>query len=301
MTTTASSTRETDITTPDGRRLHVYEAGEPTGQLVLVHHGTPGCGLLADPWTTDAASRGIRLVSFARPGYGGSQRHPGRRVVDVAADAAAVADALGVERFRTWGVSGGGPHALACAAALPDRVIAAASLASIAPYDSPGLDWMAGMGQDNVEELGAALAGEAELRPYLSDQRKQILQTTATELAELMASLLPPADVAVLTGDRAEFLLASMTTALQSGWDGWLDDDLAFTTGWGFELETITVPLLVMQGEQDLMVPFAHGQWLASRLPGAEVVLSADDGHLTLLESIGKVHDWLLRQPEPTS
>jgi len=222
-------------------------------------------------------------------------------VVDVAADAAAVADALGVERFFTWGVSGGGPHALACAAALPDRVIAAVSLASIAPYDSPGLDWMAGMGQDNVEEFGAALAGEAKLRSYLSNQRTQILKATAPELVAVMESLLPPADVAVLTGDRAEFLLASMTTALQPGCDGWLDDDLAFTTGWGFDLEAIAVPLLIMQGEQDLMVPFAHGQWLASRLPGAEVVLSADDGHLTLLESIGEVHDWLLHQPKPTS
>jgi len=222
-------------------------------------------------------------------------------VVDVAADAVAVADAFGFERFRTWGVSGGGPHALGCAAALPDRVIAAASLAGIAPYDSPGMDWMAGMGQDNVDELGAALNGEAELRPYLTNQRAQILEATAAELVAVFASLLPPVDVAVLTGERAEFLLASMTTGLQTSCDGWLDDDIALTTGWGFDLDAIKVPLLVMQGEQDLMVPFAHGQWLANRLPGADVVLSADDGHLTVLESIGKVHDWLLRQSSAPS
>ncbi|MBA2531414.1 MAG: alpha/beta hydrolase [Nocardioidaceae bacterium] len=162
MTPAASPARETDITTPDGRRLQVYEAGEPGGEPVLVHHGTPGCGLLAEPWVTDAANRGIRLVSFARPGYGRSHRHPGRRVVDVAADAVAVADAFGFERFRTWGVSGGGPHALGCAAALPDRVIAAASLGHCTVrLAGPGLDGGHGAGQRRRAGSGSQRRGGA--------------------------------------------------------------------------------------------------------------------------------------------
>lgn len=300
MTSTSGAVagaRQETVTTPDGRTLRAYDAGDPDGALVIVHHGTPCSGLLAAPWACDAEQRGIRLVGFDRAGYGGSSRHPGRSVADVAADTAAVADAFGADRFRTWGVSGGGPHALACAALLPERVIAAACLAGVAPYDSPGLDWMAGMGQDNVEEFGAAVAGEAALRDYLEAARVAVLAATPQDLLELMRSLLPPADLAVLTGERAEFLHAWMTSGLQPGCVGWLDDDLAFTRPWGFALDTIEVPLLVMQGEQDLMVPFGHGRWLAAALPGAETVLSADDGHLTLLEDIGRVHSWLLAQP----
>lgn len=289
--------RQQTVTTTDGRTLLVYDAGDPDGALVVVHHGTPCSGLLAAPWAADAEQRGIRLVGFDRPGYGGSSRRPARSVSDVAADTAAVADAFGADRFRTWGVSGGGPHALACAALLPERVVAAACLAGVAPYDSPGLDWTAGMGEDNVAEFGAALAGETALGDYLDAARTAVMAAPPQDLLELMRSLLPPADLAVLTGERAEFLHAWMTSGLRPGYDGWLDDDLAFTSPWGFELDTIRVPLLVMQGEQDLMVPFEHGRWLAAALPRAETVLSADDGHLTLLEDIGRVHTWLLAQP----
>lgn len=292
-----AAARQHTVTTQDGRTLLAYEAGDPEGALVVVHHGTPGSGLLATPWAGDAEQRGVRLVGFDRPGYAGSTRRPGRAVADIAADTVAVADTLGAERFRTWGISGGGPHALACAALVPDRVAAAACLAGVAPYDSPGLDWMAGMGQDNVEEFGAALEGEAPLRAHLEVGRAQMLDATPQHLLEVMRSLLPPADLAVLTGERADFLHAWMTHGLQAGYDGWLDDDLAFATAWGFELDSIRVPLLVMQGEQDLMVPFAHGRWLAAALPRAEVVLSADEGHLTLLEKIGQVHAWLLAHP----
>lgn len=279
---------------PDGRVLHAYDAGDPDGELVVVHHGTPCSGLLSATWAEDATARGIRLVGFDRPGYGGSTRRPGRSVADVADDTATLADGLGADRFRTWGVSGGGPHALACAALLPDRVLGAACLAGVAPHDAPGLDWLAGMGEDNVEEFGAALAGEAPLRGYLAGQRDEMLASTPGELQEVMQSLLPPADRDVLTGERAQFMHAWMVSGLQGGYDGWLDDDLAFTSGWGFDLASIAVPLLLMQGEQDLMVPIGHGRWLADRIPRAEVVLSAADGHITLLEPIGRVHEWLL-------
>jgi pimeloyl-ACP methyl ester carboxylesterase len=278
----------------DGRTLTAHETGDPTGELVLVHHGTPGSGGLAPWWAADAAARGIRLVGYDRPGYGGSGRHVGRTVADAAADATAIADALGVDRFHTWGASGGGPHALACAALLPDRVVAAATLASVAPWDAYGLDWLDGMGEDNLDEFGHAADGEHALRPYLATQSGLLRSVTAAQLAVAMRTLLPPADVAVLTGAFAEYLRDNILAGLAVGEEGWLDDDLAFTADWGFDPAEIRVPVLVVQGRQDLMVPFAHGTWLAAHIPGCTARLSDTDGHLTLSADLGPVHDWLL-------
>ena len=285
-----------DIPLPDGRMLRAYATGALDGELIVMHHGTPACGRPARWMADDAASRGALLVGYDRPGYGGSSRHPGRRVADAAADTAAVADAFRADRFRTWGISGGGPHALACAAWLPDRVIAAASLAAVAPYDADGLDFLAGMGEDNVQEFGAAAAGADEVRPLLETMRQGLFGATPDSIADEMRSLLPPADVAVVTGEFADYLLASMTSGQQPGVDGWLDDDLAFVSGWGFAVEDITVPTLLLQGRQDLMVPFAHGEWLAARIPAVEARLTEDDGHLTLIADLSTVHAWLLGQ-----
>ena len=301
MTTSVYSVaKEHELRTPDGRRLHVYEAGDPAGDLVLVHHGSPGSGLLWDRWAEDAVSRGIRLVGYDRPGYDGSDRHAGRTVADAAPDAATIADAFGISRFRTWGGSGGGPHALACAALLPDRVIATATLASVAPYGVDGLDWFAGMGQDNIDEFGAALAGEESLRPLLATVSPQLVAAGPDGLAEAMQSLLPAVDVAALNGDLAAFMHQWMARGQRNGVDGWLDDDLAFARPWGFDVGAISVPLLLVQGRQDKMVPFTHGQWLASHIPGVTAELTDQDGHLTLIARVGEIHAWLLAQGERT-
>ena len=134
---------EHDVRTPDGRKLHVLEGGDPDGLPVVVHHGTPGGALQYEPHAVDAAERGIRLLSYDRPGYGGSTPHEGRSVADAAADVSAIADALGIGDFGTYGGSGGGPHTLACAALLPDRVVGAVAIASVAPFPAEGLDWLA--------------------------------------------------------------------------------------------------------------------------------------------------------------
>jgi pimeloyl-ACP methyl ester carboxylesterase len=286
--------RRHEVRAPDGRALVAIEEGDPDGVPVLYHHGTPGSGLLYPAWSADAAANGIRLVGYARAGYGGSDRKPGRTVADVAADSAAIADALGFDRFATWGASGGGPHALACAALLGDRVVAAATIAGAAPSDAGDLDFMAGMGEDNVEEFEAAFAGEETLRPLLDAMAAGMLGATAEQLVEQLRTILSPPDVAVVTGELAEFLLDSIAVGIGGGVDGWIDDDLAFVKPWGFDPSTISVPLQVWQGEQDLMVPAAHGAWLATHLPGAEARISADDGHLTLTElHLGEVHSWL--------
>ena len=289
--------REHTVEGPGGRTLRVLEDGDPGGVPVIAHHGTPGSRLLYRRWVEDASERGIRLIAYDRPGYGGSDRHAGRSVADVAADVAAIADALGIDRFLTQGRSGGGPHALACAALLGDRVAAAATLASVAPYDADGLDFLAGMGEDNVEELGAAVEGAGALMPWLEAVAPKLLEADPDELAEGLKSLLSPPDVAVINGGLAAELIAGTGEGIRARLDGWLDDDLAFVKPWGFDLGSISVPVQVWQGRQDLMVPAAHGDWLGEHIPGADVRFSGDDGHLSLEHvRIGDVHAWLLER-----
>jgi pimeloyl-ACP methyl ester carboxylesterase len=289
--------REHTVHGPGGRVLRVCEDGEPNGVPLVTHHGTPGSRRLYGGWVEDASRRGIRLIGYDRPGYGGSDRHHGRVVADAAADVAAIADALGLDRILTHGRSGGGPHALACAALLGDRVAAAATFASVAPYDADGLDFLAGMGEDNVIELGAAVEGPEALAPLLEDFAPRLLGADAEELVGALKSLLSPPDVAVVTGGLAEELIASTGEGIGATRDGWLDDDLALVKPWGFELSSISVPIQLWQGRQDLMVPPAHGEWLASHIPGADARLSGEDGHLSVEHlRVGDAHAWLLER-----
>jgi len=285
------------VETGDGRTLLVHVEGDPAGPIVVFHHGTPSDGRLYEPWIEDAKSRGIRLVGYDRPGYGGSTRHPGRKVVDAARDVQAIVDALGGGRFATWGISGGAPHALACAATLEDvGLVAAASLAAPAPWGAEGLDWLAGMGEGNVAEFGASLEGEAALRPMLEEMRGGMLHATPDQVRMSMASVLSQVDFDVFSGSLAEYLHATLHGALDGGADGWLDDDLAFVDDWGFGLGSLPVPMLLLQGEHDLMVPPAHFHWLEERLSGAEARFAPDEGHLTLYERVvPAVHEWLAR------
>ena len=280
------------IPTPDGRSLDAYLAGPEDGPVLLFHDGSPGAGTPSPRFLAATNERGLRYVAFSRPGYGASTRRPGRSVADVAGDAAAVLDHLGVERCYTMGWSGGGPHTLACAALLPERVIAAAAVASVAPYASAGLDFLAGMGEENIVEFGAALAGPARLQPYLEAQWPELRDVAPEAIADALGDLVAPVDRAALTGDLAESFADDMHRALSTGIWGWHDDDLAFTRPWGFELASIRVPLSIWQGEQDRMVPYAHGVWLAAALPRARAHLLPDHGHLSLgVESIGLILD----------
>jgi pimeloyl-ACP methyl ester carboxylesterase len=272
----------TDIELPDGRVLEAEITGPDDGDVLVYHHGTPEC-VLQDPAIQRAASaHGLRLVTWSRPGYAGSTRAAGRTVADIAGDTAAVLGYLGVHDCYVAGWSGGGPHALACAALLPDRVRSALVIAGVAPYDAEGLDFLAGMGEDNLVEFGAALEGKAPLRAFLDQARSELADIQPEQISESMASLMPATDIEVLTGEFAEFLAASFRRAVSTGVDGWLDDDLAFSRPWGFDLAEITVPVAIWQGSADLMVPFSHGQWLAGHVPGATVHLEDGLGHLSI-------------------
>lgn len=284
------------LATPDGRQLEVLSAGPEDGLVLLFHNGTPG-GLVASPdMTAAAAARGLRIVMYARPGYGGSTARPGRRIADAAVDVATVLDEFGARQFVTVGWSGGGPHALACAALLPGRCLAAASLAGVAPAQATGLDWLAGMGPENVDEYTAAGQGETALTAFLEEAAAGLGQVTGQQVAAEMGGLISAADRAVVTAEFADFLAESFRVALRTGIAGWRDDDIAFVSDWGFRLEQAgAVPVAIWQGEEDRMVPFSHGAWLAGHIPGARAHLAPGEGHLTLAaRSFGTVLDDLL-------
>ena len=284
-----------DEVTVGGRVLCVHETGAGDGPAILFHHGTPSCGVAMPVWAQDARERGARLIGYSRPGYERSTPDPGRTVADAGADSAAIMDALGVERFVTWGVSGGGPHALACAAALPDRVAAVASVAGVAPFRARGLNYFDGMGEDNLIEFGLAMAGREQLEPFCVANAAQMRAAAPEEILAVMGSLVSAPDQAVLTGAFAETMAAEMPIAFASGAQGWIDDDFAFLAPFGFEPAAVRCPSLIVHGRQDRFVPVEHGEWLARAVPGAEAWISPEEGHLTLsARRIPAVHEWLL-------
>jgi pimeloyl-ACP methyl ester carboxylesterase len=273
---------EFEVALRDGRVLDVITSGSPDAVAVVFHHGTP---FAAVPYQTAAAgvgARHARLVYWSRPGYAGSTRQAGRNVGGVARDTAEVLDALGHDRFVTMGWSGGGPHALACAALLPERCRAAAIIAGVAPYDASGLDWLDGMGPENIEEFELAAAGGKPFSDFLAREAAQFSSLTAEDVAESLGGLVSDVDKSALTGELADFMARALAAAVSLGIDGWHDDDVAFMTDWGFEMSDISCPVAVWQGREDRMVPFAHGEWLAAHLPGVRAHLLPDEGHISL-------------------
>ena len=290
-------TAEKVIVRAAGDRQLEALAGPPTGGLTLVlHNGTPA-GLIAAPAIAAAAAeRGLRLVLYARPGYERSTAVPGRRVGDAAADLAAVLDALGAGEFVTIGWSGGGPHALACAALLPGRCLAATTMAGPTPHRAEGLDWSQGMGSENLAEFQAALAGPEELTRFLEPAARELASVTGADVVAGLGDLVSAADKAALTGEFADYEAASLRAAVASGVAGWRDDDLAFVTDWGFTMADVGAgaPVAVWQGDQDMMVPWSHGHWLATHIPGARAHLLPGEGHLSLVRISGAILDDLL-------
>lgn len=270
------------VTLPDGRRLDVRVSGPEDGLALLFHHGTPGAAMPFRGMERAAHARGLRVVTPARPGYGSSTRKPGRTVADVVSDASAVLEALGIERCLVAGWSGGGPHALACAARL-DAVAAGLVIVGVGPGDSPDLDFLAGMGEANVTEFTAAARDEPSLRAFLDEAGAELRDVTAAGVVDSLDTLLPDVDRALLTDEFAEDLAASFREAVRVGVDGWFDDDIAFLHPWGFSLEEVRVPTSLWHGTEDLMVPVAHGRYMATRIPGVAAHVEDGGGHLSIL------------------
>jgi pimeloyl-ACP methyl ester carboxylesterase len=268
----------------DGRALAFDEVGDPAGAPVFVIHGTPGCRLSGrHPDLSRVTAAGLRLVTYDRPGYGRSTRQSGRSVVDCVSDVARIADELEIQRFAVSGASGGGPHALAVAARLPERVTRVACVVGGAPYDAEDLDWFAGMDPVNVKEFGWALAGEAILTPELERMAQESLDHVDEDPIALLGDIeLSESDREVLSdpGFR-ETLRAATHEMFAAGALGWVDDDLAFVKPWGFDVHELRVPVEIRYGVTDVLVPATHGKWLAAHVPGAEVFVDEHGGHLS--------------------
>jgi pimeloyl-ACP methyl ester carboxylesterase len=285
------------LETRDGRRLRIEVAGDGR-RVVVVHVGSPNAGVLHDRWVHDAATRGLTLVAYDRPGYGESSPQPRRSVADCAADVRAISEALGFERCGVWGFSGGGPHALACAALLDDLVAAAATIGSPAPFDAPGLDYLALMTDDARRDRELFLSDRAEWEREGREQREQVLAWSFEEFAEQWSTGKSPGDRAMLHGEFGAWLHRAVGAALAPGDDGWTDDDIAiFRSSWAFDPASVSIPVKVWHGLDDQFVPIDHGRWLAVNIPGAEAELRDHDGHFAVAaQRIGDVHDWLAKR-----
>jgi len=271
-----------------------YRVSGPAGAPVLLYHsGTPSAAARTRIIEEPAAARGLRTVNYSRPGYGYSAPRPGRTVADAIGEVLAVLEAVGVREFHTLGWSGGGPHALACAALLADRCRGAAIVAGVGPYRRPDgtapLDFLAGMDEANVTEFSRAIDGRPELTGFLTPVADQFATITPDGVVAGLDSLLSAEDRAALTGDLAEDMAESLRHSSIAGPDGWIDDDLAFVRDWGFDLAAITVPVSIWQGEHDRMVPFAHGRWLAEQVPTARPFLLPAHGHVSLANRIDDI------------
>ena len=282
------------ISVGQGRDVCLEMAGDPRGNPILVHNGTPNSRHLYGRWIADAAEKGIHLISYDRPGYGGSTADPGHTVASGAQDVRAIAEALGLDRLGIWGISGGGPYALGCAALLPDMAVAVAVVASPAPHGKEGFDYFAGMGELNAEDARLFFSDPEAARRKAHQDWEEFVAATPEQLAEGIKSLLSPVDAQALTGELARWLADSAHDGLAAGDQGWWDDGVSHLTGWGFDLQDIQVPVKIWHGRQDRFVPVQHGQWLAANVPGAAADIS-DDGHLSLIARIGEIHDWLLQ------
>ncbi len=277
------SFQERSVESPDGRQIQVATMGDPSGLTVVFHHGTPGSASLVRYFQKIADQSSLFFVTFSRPGYGTSSRLEGRTVSSVVADVRIVLDALARETYVAVGWSGGGPHALACAALDAPRCLAAWSLAGVAPTDVD-FDWTEGMGPENVEEFALARKGGPQYEEHMRLQGEALADASATNIIELFGGLLSDVDKTALSELAARTILAdSCREAFENGYFGFLDDDRAFFTPWGFDVSAITVPVMIWYGDHDLMVPPTHGQWLIDHVPTAIKEHKPADGHVSLL------------------
>lgn len=281
------------VRTADGRRLATAVYGDPEGRPVFLLHGTPGSRLGPRPRSAILHRLGVRLICFDRPGYGESDRLPGRRVADAAADVAAVADAFGLTTFAVVGRSGGGPHALACAALLPDRTTKVAVLVGLAPREADGLDWLDGMTELNVTEYEAVASGYEQIAAVTKATADAVRADPASLLTKLQSEL-PDPDLRVVA-DRGirSLLVATYAEALRKSAHGWIDDAVAFHAPWGFDPAAVSIPVLLWHGANDNLSPVSHAKWLAERIPSAAVVVQAGAAHFGALDVLPDILRWL--------
>jgi len=266
----------------DGRELEILDNGINSDQAIIFHHGTPGHATAWLSWLDEAAAAGVRALSYSRAGYGTSDRNPGRSVISINSDIAQVLDGKGINRFVAIGWSGGGPHALANT--FEPRNVGAISLAGVGAFGVDDLNFLEGMGPENHDEFGAALKGESVITQWMNDNAVAMKNVSGNDIREAFGGLIGDADKEVLEGATADAMAATMRSGLAVSFDGWIDDDLVFIKHWGFDLAAITKPVILWQGDQDLMVPHAHSYWLEKHIPTAKLTFIPGHGHISLGE-----------------
>ncbi|MEV7213866.1 alpha/beta fold hydrolase [Kitasatospora cineracea] len=280
------------IETPDGGVLAVETSGDPAGHPVFLLHGTPGSRVGPAPRGAVLARMRVRLISFDRPGYGDSTRLPGRDVAAAATDVTVIADALGLDRFAVVGRSGGGPHALACAALLPERVSRAATQVSLAPRHADGLDWFAGMTPSNERAYRQAELGQPRIAGQFQVRSRVIRRDPAQLIRNLVPELTPPDRTVVADIGIRRILHSTYRQAFRYGADGWIDDVLAFIADWGFAVESIRAPVRLWHGAEDRFSPVGHSAWLADHIPGAQLYLEPGAAHFGALKEMTDAIRW---------
>jgi pimeloyl-ACP methyl ester carboxylesterase len=303
--------KELSIEVAGNRKLQLVDAGDPSGRPVIYLHGTPASRVLDPRWTADALRQGIRLIGYDRPGYGGSTPLAGRRVADAAADVAAIADHLNLPRVAVWGISGGGPHALACAALLPTRCVGAAVLESPAPPEYGPAERSTKVNKHVSCEPLVSLREQQIWKKAHQEQDTKSVRTNLS-LLEVLASNRPSlrrgiyrmlmplyigsVEARALSRACAQWTVSSMREGFQQGVEGGQDDEIAiYHQPWGFEFADIRVPVLLWHGQKDQFVGVREGRWLADHIPKVESRFPAEDGHVSIAEyRIPEVHRWLL-------
>jgi len=264
-----------------GRELEVLDNGVDSTRAIVFHHGTPASASLWSQWFTHAADLGIRAISYSRAGYGTSDRDYGRSIVSVNKDISEVLASKGIERFVAIGWSGGGPHALANT--LLDTNVGAITLAGVGAFGVDDLDFLEGMAQENHDEFGASLQGEDVIQKWFVDNATAFKSAGGAEIREAFGGLISEADKKSMVGSFAHVIASAIRSGLAVSFDGWVDDDVAFTKPWGFDLASINKPVKIWQGDQDYMVPHAHSHWLKKHISTAELTFIPGQGHVTLL------------------
>ena len=268
------------VTLSDGRQFEIQVAGSPQANAVVFHHGTPGGSSTWASWLEELARLGGFGFSYSRPGYGLSDRHAGRSVLDNASDIAEVLSLLGITKTVSIGWSGGGPHCLADTTL--NQNVAAISIAGVGAFGASDLNFLEGMGEENHVEFGAAIEGSEAIEAWMQQYSPEIAGVTGDQIIEAFGGLIGEADKKALRDGSAEETAASFRQALQVSYYGWMDDDLAFVRHWGFEIGEINKPVELWQGNDDLMVPHAHGYWLESKIPTAKLNFVPGEGHISL-------------------
>ncbi len=271
------------LTLSDGRKVELLVAGKPQTHAVIFHHGTPGGSTTWETWLTEVEAQGGFAISYSRPGYGQSDRHEGRTVIDNAADIEEILKHFAISKIVSIGWSGGGPHCLADTTLF--QSVAAISIAGVGPFGASDLDFLEGMGEENHDEFGEAVRGPAAIEDWMKRNSLTLGGVVADDVIEAFGGLIGDADKKALNNGAAEGIAKSYRQSLETGYYGWMDDDLAFVEPWGFDLASISKPVELWQGNDDFMVPHAHGYWLEKNIPTAKLNFVPGEGHISLGES----------------